>query len=130
MLTDMFKKIKGWEEEYQNEICIALAIILVGAAGFGLGRLSKIVKGKGPLEAKLPSLYSEANPPSLPSTGDLDAPHPSTGKTLVGSKNGAKYHFPWCPGALRISEKNKVWFASKEAAEAAGYTKAGNCAGL
>jgi len=48
----------------------------------------------------------------------------------VGSKNSNKYHLPWCSGARRIAEHNKVWFSSKAEAEAAGYTPAGNCKGI
>ncbi|TSC62722.1 MAG: hypothetical protein G01um101448_259 [Parcubacteria group bacterium Gr01-1014_48] len=52
------------------------------------------------------------------------------GGQYVASKKGTKYHFPWCGGAARISEENKIWFNSKEEAEKAGYTPAGNCKGL
>ena len=48
----------------------------------------------------------------------------------VASKNGTKYHLPWCSGAKRIGEANKIWFATKEAAEKAGYTPAANCRGI
>ncbi|MCR4274801.1 MAG: hypothetical protein NUW02_02000 [Candidatus Campbellbacteria bacterium] len=46
---------------------------------------------------------------------------------VVVSKNGTKYHFPWCAGAGQIKEENKVWYASEKDAQSAGYTKAGNC---
>jgi hypothetical protein len=49
------------------------------------------------------------------------------GGQVVGSKNGDRYHYPWCPGADQIKEENKVWFASEAAAIEAGYTKAKNC---
>ncbi len=48
----------------------------------------------------------------------------------VASKKGIKYHLPWCPGAKQISSKNKIWFASKEEAQLAGYQPASNCKGL
>jgi methylphosphotriester-DNA--protein-cysteine methyltransferase len=48
----------------------------------------------------------------------------------VASKNGTKYHLPWCGSAKQIKEENKVWFATKEEAEAAGYTPAANCKGI
>ncbi len=50
--------------------------------------------------------------------------------SYVGSKNGTKYHLPWCPGAQQIAEQNKVWFQNKEEAEARGYTPAANCKGI
>jgi hypothetical protein len=48
----------------------------------------------------------------------------------VASKSGTKYHLPWCSGAQRIKEENKVWFSTKESAEAAGYAPAANCPGI
>jgi hypothetical protein len=51
-------------------------------------------------------------------------------KKYVASKNSTKYHLPWCSGAARIAEENKVWFASKEEAAAAGYAPAANCKGI
>lgn len=54
----------------------------------------------------------------------------ATSSILVASKNGSKYHFPWCSGALRIREENKLVFGSREEALEAGYTPASNCKGL
>jgi len=54
----------------------------------------------------------------------------SAGGAFVASKTGEAYHFPWCSGVLRIKEENKVWFETREAAEAAGYRPAKNCKGL
>ena len=42
----------------------------------------------------------------------------------VASKNGKRYYLPWCYSG---SEKNKVRFETKEAAEKAGYTPAKSC---
>ncbi len=50
--------------------------------------------------------------------------------TYVASKNGTKYYLPTCGSSKRIKEENKVWFETKEAAEAAGYGPAANCPGL
>lgn len=47
--------------------------------------------------------------------------------SVVGSKNGSKYHHLWCSGVKSIKEENQIWFDSEEAALAAGYTQAGNC---
>lgn len=51
-------------------------------------------------------------------------------KRFVGSISGTKYHLPSCSSAKRIKEENKVYFATKEDAELAGYSPAGNCEGL
>jgi hypothetical protein len=48
----------------------------------------------------------------------------------VASKSGSKYYLPSCSGAKRIKPENQVWFATKEAAVAAGYEPAATCKGL
>jgi hypothetical protein len=65
--------------------------------------------------------------------GEARLPAPdvaNNGGQVVASKNGTKYHYPWCAGAKQIAEKNKISFPSIEAARAAGYTPAANCKGL
>lgn len=54
----------------------------------------------------------------------------ANGEAVVASKNGTKYHYPWCAGAKQISEKNKIIFSSIEEARAKGYAPASNCKGL
>lgn len=52
---------------------------------------------------------------------------PGAGGRVVASKNGSKYHYPWCPGAGQINEENKVWYENESQAQNAGLTKAKNC---
>jgi competence protein ComEC len=47
--------------------------------------------------------------------------------SIIGNKNSKKYHLPNCPSYNQTSEKNRVYFKSAEEAEAAGFTRAGNC---
>ena len=105
---------------------VILIVILVAGAAFGLGRLSKIEEGRVPIEFS--QWQSTSTPSVLGAVSDTSVPTKS-GK-FVGSKNSNLYHFPWCPGALRIKEGNKIWFNSREAAETAGYSPAANCKGL
>ena len=117
---------------------LSINIILVGTLGFGLGRWSKIEENKTPVLIENP--VGEQVAPTLSrgpdrsvgtslATSTKNIPSQKTG-TLVGSKNGTKYHYPWCSGAQRIKEENKIWFASVEEAKRAGYTPAANCPGL
>lgn len=46
---------------------------------------------------------------------------------IIGNKNSKKYQRPDCSGYLATSEKNRVYFNTVAEAEAAGYTRAGNC---
>ena len=110
-----------------------LLLLLVGLTSFGLGRWSMVDIKTGQQRASI--VYSEVYS-GVETAADEDAfasspaaAQTSTGK-YVASKNGSKYHLPWCPGAQQMKEENKVWFSSKEEAEAAGYTPAGNCKGL
>jgi hypothetical protein len=67
-------------------------------------------------------------------TEETGIPHASASTTnvgvYVGSRSGKTYHLPWCSGALRIKEENKIWFATKAEAEARGYKPAANCKGI
>lgn len=47
---------------------------------------------------------------------------------VYGSTSGKTYYFPWCTAGGRIKEENKRWFSSTKEANAAGYTRAKNCA--
>ena len=92
-------------------------VFLVSVASFGLGRLS--------------TLESTEIHVSLQQAGVIQAVAPmNMGGLIVGSRSGSTYHFPWCAGAQQISEQNKRWFKSEDAARKAGYAPAKNCKGL
>jgi len=86
--------------------------------------------GKTPSSAKA----SEGKPgvlsPDIPATspakpegrsGVAGTSAPTSQKQFVGSVNSSLYHHKDCATANRIKEENKLWFASTEEAEAAGY---------
>jgi hypothetical protein len=130
----MLAKIKEKIKAYKNDIFIVLVIILVALISFGLGRLSKIRENKAPvtienLGASMINSQENFTQNDQNIKSNQIQVNSSQGM-LVGSKNGTKYHFPWCSGAQRIKEENKIWFSSKKEAEKAGYTPAANCKGL
>jgi endonuclease YncB( thermonuclease family)/methylphosphotriester-DNA--protein-cysteine methyltransferase len=53
-------------------------------------------------------------------------PPPPEG-TIIGNRGSMKYHRPDCAGYRDMAEKNRVFFKTVAAAEAAGYKRAGNC---
>ncbi len=121
------------------ELFPALLLVAVGVGSFGLGRLSVVLPAEPTAVAspivELTAAVAPAVPPesaeALPLAEGAAPPAVSaTPGAVVGSKNSDKYHLPWCSGAKRISEANKVWFASVEEARAAGYVPASNCPGL
>lgn len=122
----------------QKDIFIALVIILVAFASFGLGRLSKIQNNKESItiedisdngvESATKSIKGASN--SSVTVDKQGVPTVSTKKNYVASKNGTKYYLAWCGGVNNIKEQNKVWFNTKEEAIAAGYGPAANCPGI
>ncbi|TSC60055.1 MAG: Extracellular nuclease [Parcubacteria group bacterium Gr01-1014_107] len=138
---EILEKIKSFfRESGSREKALTVAIIfLVGSASFGLGRLSVLESKKEPVRIENLPLQAKISgganvKKELPlADGQVEEGQAQTlpaGGMLVGSKNSDKYHFPWCSGAKRIKEENKVYFASAEEARASGYTPASNCKGL
>lgn len=115
----------------EGDLYLVLIIFLVGFGSFGLGRLSIGEDVREPVRIEYRALSDvsvEKTDTSSASAEVLGAA--SAGGKYVGSKNGSKFHFPWCGSAKRIKEENKIWFASIEEAKQAGYSPAANCPGL
>ena len=104
---------------------VALMILVVGVGSFGLGRLSQ-----QPVVKAAVSIEEAYIPQVVAATTTCEVGSPTQRGDFVASKNSDKYHYTWCSGAQRIKEENKVWFETREEAEAAGYTPASNCKGL
>lgn len=96
-----------------RDVVVLTVLILASSASFGLGYLAGLDTGEGSGVAVEPSFVAT-----------------STARQIVASKTGASYYLPGCAGANRISDANKVWFASAATAQAAGYAPAKNCEGL
>ena len=145
-IRDLGEKIKV---SLQNDRVFYAAVgVCVAVISFGLGRLSVDV-GRGvdrvaphiqKIDARASTLEAGISGDAVPTTSPLGASvlgdsvpastSPLVSGTYVGSKNSDKYHLPWCAGAKRIAEGNRVWFSSKEEAERAGYSAASNCPGI
>ena len=113
----MREKCKTFVSRIPRDALIIAVLVLASSASFGLGFLAGVDTGKGSGLEIGQTPMSEVGTP----TGNFG---------VVASKNGTKYYFSQCAGAQKISDTNKVWFASASAAEAAGYTLAANCKGL
>lgn len=111
-------------------LLVPAVVVLVGLTAFGLGRLSAIEGQRGTLKVYQSGVQA-ASAVLGASTASSPKASASTGEGVyVASKNGSKYYLPSCSGAKRINEENKIWFPTKEAAEASGYGPAANCPGL
>ena len=133
MLPYLGEKVKGWAGDNRADLFTALMVFLIGIASFGLGRLSVTLPEKEPIrleeapssvEGAARSQSSPASNKELPSGGSaIDL----TRGQFVASKSGSVYYAVWCAGASRIRVENKIWFQTKEDAEAKGYRIAKNC---
>lgn len=117
-IPEIGRKIKNWADDALHEWGIIVIVVLVALASFGLGRLSALEEAK-------PAVAVRQAAAAAASAREM-----SPGGQIVASRSGSAYHYPWCSGALRIAEQNKIWFASEEAAQSAGYRPARNCKGL
>jgi hypothetical protein len=119
-------------------------VILSSSASFGLGMLegrqgsdenaltiSELATTTPPESvttmAPKPAVYATSPQPAAAAAAPTTLP---AGGQFVASKNGTKYYFPWCGTVKNIKEENKIWFQTREEAEAAGYEPASNCKGL
>jgi len=123
MIQNLWNKIKAWFLPREGEVVLAAVIILTALASFGLGRLSALGKNKFPVRI-------EAKNQSVAALSSQNPKTESAQNLFVASRNGQVYHFPWCAGAQRIKEENKIYFSSKEEAQKAGLRPAANCEGL
>jgi len=119
----------------REDLFVIALILLVGFGGFGLGRLSTLEEGRHPIiiddrVSQFPISNFQNNRKDGISDSQTATVISFSEKQYVASVKGKKYHFPWCSGAQRIKEGNKIWFGSKEEAERAGYEPAKNCKGL
>lgn len=106
-IAEAREKCKGLAVKIPRDILVVLALILASSASFGLGFLAGQDAGQGS---------------ALP----IGSPDAATGD-IIASKNGTKYYLPGCSGVERVSDANRVYFATAAAAEAAGYSIASTC---
>ena len=148
---DRWGIIKNWFEDNQADIVLVVGVILIALISFGLGRLSAPQNNKEPIvieqnqesgiknnDASILNNLEQGsgdgqNNPSTSAAADslrsgnnvgVEAAVGAKG-IFVASKNGAKYHWPWCSFAKKIKPENQVWFKSETEAQKAGYSACG-----
>ena len=123
---NILSKIINFVKLRQKDIFLAFCIVLISIISFNLGKVGALKKTPititpGQSQADVYNAVNDKEQtPKNTQAQVID-------RRVVVSKNSDKYHFTWCSGAKRIKEENKVWFETEAAAQAAGYTKAGNC---
>ena len=116
-IQQIWVQIKAFADDAVGEWGLIALVILVGVASFGLGRLSAIIESKPLVAIAEGATAASAAPIAI-------------GGQYVALKTGTVYYYPWCAGAQKIAPASQRWFATREAAERAGYRAAKNCKGL
>lgn len=124
------EKIKQFiESEKGEDILVVIIVILVGLGSFELGRLSKEGSSSGiKIEYTNQNGTQEANVVSaISSSIKISAAENSAGKNFFASNRGTKYYSLGCSAGKTIVQKNRVYFATREEAEKAGYELSNSC---
>lgn len=121
-------KIGDWVKRHQRDIWTGLCLVLIGWSAYNVGVIRGYLATTAPTqednisEQVTPQLRAQAVPEQAKAPAHTDP------RVIVSkSSTSKKYHYTWCTSGQRIKEENKVWFPTAQAAEAAGYTLAGNC---
>jgi len=129
----MIPIIIKWVKDNQEQVILAVAIVAISLVSFNIGRIYTISSMNKAVEytsAEL-SLTKDSGPASTLNNEEKTKINPSPAldlRVIVSKKSTTKkYHFLWCPGAKQMNEANKIYFASEQEAQTAGYSLAGNC---
>jgi hypothetical protein len=133
------------EKMLDSRYFVVVCVMLVAISSFLLGRISGLEDKKVPVrvinantenirnldgQQKINTETARDGASVVIPVVNKENSNQNSNEVVVGSKNGTKYHYPWCSGAKQIAEKNLITFNSIEEARAKGYTPASNCKGL
>ena len=130
------QKIKQFiESEKGKDIMTVLIVILVGIVSFELGRLSKETNFPGIKILQTQEEYSnqiENDNDTVPittnaKTSQIIQEYNFPGKTFFASNKGSKYYSLGCSAGKTIKRENRIYFATGEEAQMAGYTLSSSC---
>ncbi len=125
----MIAKIAEFGKKYRSELLLGVSFVAVVLISFNIGRMSVLEGPKSALQIIPPGAQVANVAGAVTSASGSPKPQQPQDLRVVASKASSShlYHFMWCSGAKRISEKNKIYFDTEAAAIAAGYSLAGNC---
>lgn len=124
------EKIKQFiQSEKGKDILIVIIVILVGLSSFELGRLSN-KESKAGINIEYPTQLLNQESNAISTVSDIEKQTKNTNvttKTFFASNRGSKYYSIGCSGGKTIKQENRIYFATKEEAERAGYTLSSSC---
>ena len=120
------------ESNTGKDILTVIIVILVGLGSFGLGRLSKDAQNEGIWveyageEANIINSLNNAQNGQKETTDTL-LRQGFGGQAFFASSKGTKYYSVSCSAGKTIKQENRVYFNTREEAEAAGYQLSSSC---
>ncbi len=121
------QKIKEFiESEKGKDILIVIIVILVGLSSFELGRLSKGSDSSG-IKIEYPNQIGNQPASAILSQNYLSANTKTSRKSFFASSKGNKYYSIGCSAGKTIRQENRVYFATGEEAQKAGYEPSSSC---
>jgi len=130
----ILSKIKKLCKDYQHGLFIGVCLFITAGIGYNIGRIYALHASPNTDNqsanildtTKGNTTSSNKTAPQIKITQPSVAP--ADPRVVASKAAGSKlYHHPWCSGAQRIKETNKLWFPTEADAISAGYTLAGNC---
>jgi hypothetical protein len=132
-LKDFTEKIKSFYTYLHNiekeTFFVIMTVVLISINSFYLGALNNLTnlqKNQSGIEIEQGSFVIDFEKRQN-NIENSENNSENVGKTIVASKNGTKYYPIACSGANRIKEENKIYFASTDLAEKAGYEPSSAC---
>ena len=127
----MIAKMAKWVKSYVYELFMVASVAMIAIISYNLGVGMQSVQ-KAPLKVSQDATIFNAVSGTQEIGGDKTTiqktSQPRDPRVVVSkSSTSKKYHHTWCAGAKQIKPENQIWFGTAQAAEAAGYTLAGNC---
>lgn len=121
------------ESRKGKNVLIVIIIILVGSSSFEIGRLSKANSSSG-IKIEYPTQNQEVNPISEVESINNIAQNSvqkitknKVSETFFASNRGHKYYPSGCSAGKSLKQENRIYFATREEAEKAGYELSSSC---
>jgi hypothetical protein len=116
-------------------VLLIISAILIGGIAYFIGKIQTLESQPNTIQVVYPDAIaikkdtintSNQAAASINSTIETKL---QTGK-IIASKNGKRYYYESCSGVNRIKPENRIYFDTKEQAEAKGLTIASGCKAL
>ncbi len=114
-------------------LLLTMSAILIGGSAYLIGNMNALESNLSEIQIVYPdaiAIKSDTKVEEINSTEVSSANNQETNLAtgnIVASKNGKRYYYPNCGGINRIKPENRIYFETKEQAEAKGLTLASGC---